>query len=210
MNGRRLATLTPRGAVLALVGLALGCLAAPAQSASARGAQRSCSAAQKTKPIGRRGTRRRAHRGRRACLPAGNRRAAPGAPVGTQPPARAQAKAASAVGVHEHEFRITLTRSELPAGRVIVELSNEGEDPHNLELAPAVPGAAEQAAGQAASGHDLGLAAVEGATPLSFPVLRSGQRQTQALTLTPGVWRLWCSLPGHDAAGMHALLTVTG
>jgi plastocyanin len=74
---------------------------------------------------------------------------------------------------------------------VIVEFANEGEDPHNLQLAP-VMGPADAAA----------------APQSGFPTLPSGKLATQTLTLTPGTWRLWCSLPGHDAAGMHATLTV--
>jgi plastocyanin len=74
---------------------------------------------------------------------------------------------------------------------VIVEFANEGEDPHNLQLAPVTgPGEAT------------------GAPQGGFPTLAPGKLGTQTLTLTPGTWRLWCSLPGHDAAGMHATLTV--
>jgi plastocyanin len=75
---------------------------------------------------------------------------------------------------------------------VIVEFANEGEDPHNLQLAP-VTGPGE----------------TTGAAPDVFPTLPSGKLGTQTLTLTAGTWRLWCSLPGHEAAGMHTTLTVT-
>ena len=75
---------------------------------------------------------------------------------------------------------------------MIVEFANRGEDPHDLQLAP-VTGAGE----------------TTGAARDAFPTLSSGKLGTQTLTLTPGTWRLWCSLPGHDAAGMHATLTVT-
>jgi uncharacterized cupredoxin-like copper-binding protein len=43
---------------------------------------------------------------------------------------------------------------------------------------------------------------------LSFAELRSGSRATQTVTLRRGTYRLWCSLPGHEAAGMRALLRV--
>jgi uncharacterized cupredoxin-like copper-binding protein len=93
-----------------------------------------------------------------------------------------------AVGVHEREFRITLTRGSLPAGRNVVELSNDGEDP-----------------------HDLRIARDELSQPVaSFDTLRPGARASQTINLAPGVYRLWCSLPGHDAAGMHTTLTVVG
>jgi uncharacterized cupredoxin-like copper-binding protein len=69
---------------------------------------------------------------------------------------------------------------------VLVELVNEGEDAHDLEIAPA--------------GIDRPLA--------SFDTLGSGARASQTVSLAPGSYRLWCSLPGHEAAGMHAHLTV--
>jgi hypothetical protein len=109
-----------------------------------------------------------------------------------RPQAVAPVPAPDAVGVLAHEYRLTLTRPEVHSGKVIVEFGNEGEDPHNLALVP------------------LGAAGELLATPqLEFPTLLSGKRATQSVTLTPGTWRLWCTLPGHDAAGMHATLTVS-
>jgi hypothetical protein len=93
---------------------------------------------------------------------------------------------ASALGVHEHEFRIGLSRASVGAGPVIVELANEGQDGHDLRLAPV--------------GSDRPV--------LSFDELRSGGRATRTVRLPPGAYRLWCSLPGHEAAGMHAVLLV--
>jgi uncharacterized cupredoxin-like copper-binding protein len=92
----------------------------------------------------------------------------------------------AALGVREHEFRISLSRQSVAAGRVIVELDNEGQDSHDLRVAPA--GSAQPV--------------------LSFAELRAGTRATMTVTLPPGSYRLWCSLPGHDAAGMHAQLRV--
>jgi uncharacterized cupredoxin-like copper-binding protein len=69
---------------------------------------------------------------------------------------------------------------------VIVELNNEGQDGHDLRVAPI---GSEQPA-------------------LSFEELRSGARATKTVTLQPGSYRIWCSLPGHEAAGMHAVLQV--
>jgi plastocyanin len=92
----------------------------------------------------------------------------------------------AALGVREHEYRIGMSRLSVAAGRVIVELDNEGQD-----------------------GHDLRVAPTGSQTPvLSFDELRSGARTTKTVTLRPGTYRLWCSLPGHEAAGMHAVLLV--
>ncbi|TMK40031.1 MAG: hypothetical protein E6G56_08485 [Actinobacteria bacterium] len=133
-------------------------------------------------------------RRRRSCRPArrkGRRRAcrhkAPRRPPTSRPkPAPSPPPPTAAVGVHEHEYSITLTRGAVSSGRVLMELVNEGEDAHNLQIAPA--------------GVDRPLA--------SFDALGSGQRASQTLSLAPGSYRLWCSLPGHDAAGMHTYLTV--
>jgi plastocyanin len=91
-----------------------------------------------------------------------------------------------ALGVREHEYRIGMSRLSVAAGRVIVELDNEGQDGHDLRVAP--------------MGSE--------APVLSFDELRSGARATKTLTLRRGTYRLWCSLPGHEAAGMHAVLRV--
>jgi hypothetical protein len=144
---------------------------------------------------------RAAHRGRRACA----RRPSARPPAAAPAPSSAGSVPATgaAVGVHEHEFRITLTRTDVRGGRVVVELANEGEDPHNLLIAPVGTGATP--VDPAATAADALLA-----PQVSFPTLSAGQRQTRTVTLGPGVWRLWCSLPGHDAAGMHAVLRVLG
>jgi plastocyanin len=101
-------------------------------------------------------------------------------------PRRPARPAPSALGVREHEYRIGLSRLSVAAGRVIVELNNEGQDGHDLRVAPI---GSEQPA-------------------LSFEELRSGARATKTVTLQPGSYRIWCSLPGHEAAGMHAVLQV--
>ena len=94
--------------------------------------------------------------------------------------------APAALGVREHEYRIGLSRLSVAAGRVIVALDNEGRD-----------------------GHDLRVASVGSQTPaLSFAELRSGAHATKTVTLGRGTYRLWCSLPGHEAAGMRAVLRV--
>jgi plastocyanin len=94
------------------------------------------------------------------------------------PPAR--------LGVHAFEFHFILSRARVTAGELILEMSNRGEDDHNLNLRR------------------------EGSTE---PLLQSqdiapGQRWDARLTLAPGVYRLWCSLPQHEELGMSATLTV--
>jgi plastocyanin len=105
------------------------------------------------------------------------------APAARHRPAR---PTPAALGVREHEYRIGMSRLSVAAGRVIVELDNEGQDGHDLRVGP--------------MGSE--------APVLSFDELRSGARATKTVTLRRGTYRLWCSLPGHEAAGMHAVLRV--
>jgi uncharacterized cupredoxin-like copper-binding protein len=100
------------------------------------------------------------------------------APVVVAPPAR--------LGVTAREWSLVLSRTTLAAGPAIVELQNFGEDAHNLRL--------ERIDGSGA--------------PLSVPLAESGERKTATGTLAAGRYRVYCALPGHDAAGMHATLDV--
>jgi hypothetical protein len=93
-----------------------------------------------------------------------------------------------ALSAHESEFRIRLSRESVPAGRVVIELANVGQDPHDLNLVRSDgPG----------TGYTFGQA-------------RPGTHAAKTVTLAAGTWRLWCSLPGHEAKGMRATLRVTG
>ena len=92
------------------------------------------------------------------------------------------------LGVRSDEFFYTLSRPTVGAGEVIIELDNRGEDPHNLNLAKT------------------------GSTDMPLTISEVGPlvRATERFTLTPGTYRLWCSLPLHEEWGMAADLTVTG
>jgi hypothetical protein len=114
----------------------------------------------------------------RACSHAHSRRPAP-----ARPPV-ASRSAPAALGVRAHEFRFGLSRLSVTAGRVIIEFDNEGQDGHDLRIAPV------------GVNHPLS----------SFDELRSRARATKTVTLRPGTYHLWCSLPGHEAAGMSAVL----
>jgi plastocyanin len=90
------------------------------------------------------------------------------------------------VQVLAREYSFTLSRSEVPAGKVIVEFVNGGEDPHNLHLQP---GEEEPEVG-------------------SFPTSKPGAHEDQAFNMPAGSYTLFCSLPGQEAKGMKATLTV--
>jgi hypothetical protein len=109
-------------------------------------------------------------------------------PAPTRPadPAPPPPVLASFVSVSAKEFSLTLSRPLVGKGGVRVELRNTGEDPHNLVVSP------------------------EGThTPLaSFSTLDPGTYERRSVTLAPGRYQLWCSLEGHEAAGMSVTLRV--
>jgi hypothetical protein len=93
------------------------------------------------------------------------------------PPARVQVVAA--------EFRYSLSRTTVTAGRVIVELVNHGQDT-----------------------HDLDLRRMGGTRIFHFPSVQPGQFVDRELTLAPGRYVLWCAIADHRERGMHAVLRV--
>lgn len=94
-----------------------------------------------------------------------------------RPPARVQVVA--------QEFRYSLSRSNVKAGKVIVELVNQGQDT-----------------------HDLDLIRIGGTHIYRFPHVRPGQVVDREWTLRPGRYLLWCAIADHRKRGMHAVLRV--
>lgn len=92
------------------------------------------------------------------------------------------------LGVKAVEYSYTLSRPEVSAGEVIIELNNQGEDPHNLVLE-----------------HE-GTADPE----LEIPSTPSVSQASAHFTLAPGTYRLYCSLYSHESKGMQATLVVSG
>ena len=93
------------------------------------------------------------------------------------PPARVQ--------VIAQEYRYSLSRSKVEAGKVIIELVNRGEDTHNLDIE------------RVGSTHIF-----------RFPDVAPGQYVDRVLTLKPGTYRLWCGIANHKELGMRATLRV--
>lgn len=85
----------------------------------------------------------------------------------------------------EIEYRLMLSEAVVKAGPVSLEALDAGMDPHDLRLR-------------------------RGDSPAAFAVgpLSSGQRWDGVVDLRPGIYHLWCSLPGHWKLGMHATLRV--
>ena len=90
------------------------------------------------------------------------------------------------VGVGEREWHVSLYRSRVPVGAVRLNVRNFGED-----------------------GHDLAVRTRGGRVLGALAELPPGQTGTLAVRLRkPGRYRVFCSLEGHEAKGMHALLRV--
>lgn len=78
-----------------------------------------------------------------------------------------------------------LSEAVVRAGPVDLEAIDGGMDPHDLRLR-----------------HGDSPDVIDG------PSLTPGQRWDGVVDLRPGVYHLWCSLPGHWRLGMHATLRV--
>ena len=213
--------------VLIIAAVAIAYVAAPADAATKRaGKPRVAPKAQCAKAVAKRPARARRRTAlRRACALPGRRlvgetrsaligvpgafaapapfAAAPApAPAGTAAPVTAGPTAAPApeppvlppiysnpyaVQVQGFEFGLQLSKATVSAGDVRVEFNlTRAEDPHNLWLVR------EDGTG----------------TPYSFDEEPSGAVVAKTLALTRGRWKLFCSLTGHEAAGMRAVLTV--
>jgi len=83
------------------------------------------------------------------------------------------------------EYSFTLSRASVPAGKVIFEFVNNGQDEHNLNVLPA-----------------------EGPPAGSFPDAQSKTVSDMQLEVRKGSYTLFCSLPEHEQKGMKATLLV--
>ncbi len=107
------------------------------------------------------------------------------AKASAQPPAQ-QAGPAATVQVRESEFKIVPAPATVAAaGKVTFVVENAGKIQHDLAL---------QGAGVSASTK----------TPLISP----GKSAKLTVTLAAGTYTLYCTVPGHRAAGMVATLVV--
>jgi plastocyanin len=105
--------------------------------------------------------------------------------AGGHPPAAH--KSSVAVGVAEREWGISSYRAHVKRGAVRFNVTNFGEDAHNLEVVG--PGGYR--------------------SPVT-PDVKARQHTTLAVTLRrPGIYRLICTKPGHVQKGMRATIRVT-
>lgn len=108
------------------------------------------------------------------------------APPSEEAPSEVEPPSVTHVQVSAIEYGFSLSRTTVPAGKVIVQFVNDGQDEHNLKLT---------------DGSEGPLAGSFADTPAK------GVAQLQ-LEMPTGTYTLFCSLQGHEAKGMKATLTV--
>ena len=104
------------------------------------------------------------------------------AQTSTQATTTAPAKpAATKVPVSEVEFKITIESTALKAGEITFEVKNDGKIPHDL--------------------------AIKGTSDKTKLIPAGGTAELK-VTLKAGKYELYCTVPGHEAAGMKLDITV--
>jgi len=106
-------------------------------------------------------------------------------PTITKPEGEGEPPSVPHVQVSADEWEFKLSRTSVPAGKVVLEFVNVGQDEHNLNYTPP-----------------------EG--PSAEPVANTPSKGVADVTLQmqPGSYTLFCSLPTHEQKGMKATLTV--
>ena len=90
--------------------------------------------------------------------------------------------AKTTIRVTEREFKIGLSATHVPAGRVRFEVKNTGKYAHALSI----------------SGSGV---------KLKTKLIKPGKTAVLLVTIRQGVYALWCPVPGHAAQGMKAELS---
>jgi uncharacterized cupredoxin-like copper-binding protein len=104
---------------------------------------------------------------------------------GAEAAGNAAASGGRTVPVSESEFKIEVPAKKLPPGKFTFTVRNAGKIQHDLVVrGSGVKGTAKT------------------------PLLNAGQSRKLTVTLAAGTYTLYCSVPGHRAAGMVAKLTV--
>jgi plastocyanin len=107
----------------------------------------------------------------------------PGEPA--PPPAAAPEETTLENPAHDSELRFARSSLESPAGTITLVMENPSPLEHNI----AVRGAGVDELGE---------------------VVGQGEESRVTVDLEPGEYEFYCSVPGHDEAGMNGTLTVSG
>jgi plastocyanin len=105
----------------------------------------------------------------------------------TKPKSKPKPKPAAkpqTISATETEFKIKLSTTTVKAGPVTIDVKNAGKIQHDLIV------------------NGQGITA-------GTPRFNGGQTETVKVTLKPGTYDVFCSVPGHKQLGMDAKLTVT-
>src|SRR5262245_33801577 len=102
--------------------------------------------------------------------------------TGAETTTTAPAPQASTVDVAESEFKIVLASKQLKAGKITFDVTNDGAIPHDL--------------------------AIVGVQQKTKEIPSKGSAKL-IVTLKPGTYELYCSVPGHKQAGMDLKVTVS-
>jgi uncharacterized cupredoxin-like copper-binding protein len=105
--------------------------------------------------------------------------------------------------VSERDFHISAP-ARLPAGKVTLQVTNEGPDRHELIIVPATAAALPLRS----DGLTVDEEAVEGSEPGSLEPGRSGSVRRLTVDLAPGRYVFFCNMEGHFMGGMHAEVQV--
>jgi uncharacterized cupredoxin-like copper-binding protein len=89
---------------------------------------------------------------------------------------------ASTVKATETEFKIALASTQLKAGKITFDVKNDGQIEHDL--------------------------AIKGMSQQTKLIPKGGSAQL-VVTLKPGTYELYCTVAGHEAAGMKLNVTVS-
>jgi uncharacterized cupredoxin-like copper-binding protein len=100
------------------------------------------------------------------------------------PATTAAGESAETVKVVATEFKFELDHTDFAPSRYTFELDNEGQIPHDLVI----------------EGPDV--------DNTKTPVIGGGEKAQIDVALQPGTYKLYCSVPGHEAAGMVTEITV--
>jgi hypothetical protein len=99
------------------------------------------------------------------------------------------ARAPARLLVYAQEWSLWPSRPSLPAGHVIVQLWNRGQDAHDLRIRRLR--------------HGVMVGRTQGAA-----VTQSGRLSQSRWSLGPGTYQLYCSMPGHMKRGMRTRITI--
>jgi len=112
----------------------------------------------------------------------------------------------SRINVTMHDFGITVSRRLVPAGKVVLHVTNNGPSTHEINVDLTQYGAGEfplKRDGLTVNEDAKGLKRID-----SIEQVNLHHTGDLTLDLKPGRYVLWCNLEGHYLGGMHQTFDV--